>query len=592
MNALIRQLACFIGLLLFSFSLNAQTLPANRSVDWSLAGIRGPLPSIPTVVSIVTFGGVGDGSTPNDQAFTQAVNSLSGGPGVIFFPSGDYLFNAPIDLESNTILQGASIDSTTLRFDLGGSDHAIRITGKDNLGTTTIPIDVNKDALVVPVDDPTGFAVGDYVKISEDDVSLVTSNWAEGSTGQIARIESISGSDFTLESPLRRDYLISRTPELEKLEMVTNVGIEDLRIVRVDATSGQTSNIYFNYAANCWVSCVESNRCNFSHVELSNSTNIEVKGSYFHDAFDYGNGGKAYGVTLHFTSGENLVENNIFDHLRHSMLLQAGANGNVLAYNYSRDPFWTGVILPSNSAGDAVLHGNYPYANLFEGNIIQNIVIDDSHDINGPYNTFFRNRAELYGIFMNNSPASDDQNFIGNEIPNTSGSLLGLYALSGSGHFEHGNNHQGTIKPTGTSALPDTSYYLDTIPEWFQNNSNWPPIGTPNPMGDFDIEAKDRFDNGILVACLAEEDTTISVNELAKVENSLVIFPNPAENELFLQTDAPVTGYRISTLQGQLVREEKLSELRIDLSTLEGGVYLIDIFLENQLPISRKLIRK
>ena len=68
-----------------------------------------------------------------------------------------------------------------------------------------------------------------------------------------------------------------------------------------------------------------------------------------------------------------------------------------------KDPFWTGTVLPSDAAGDLVLHGNYPYANLFEGNILQNLVVDDSHGLNGPYNTFFRNRADNYGIVMSNA---------------------------------------------------------------------------------------------------------------------------------------------------------------------------------------------
>ena len=91
---------------------------------------------------------------------------------------------------------------------------------------------------------------------------------------------------------------------------------------------------------------------------------------------------------LHFTTNECLVEDNIFNHLRHSMILQAGANGNIFSYNYSYDPYWTGVFFPANSAGEIVLHGNWPYANLFEGNDVGNIVIDNSHDANGPHNTF------------------------------------------------------------------------------------------------------------------------------------------------------------------------------------------------------------
>src|SRR5690606_35679977 len=152
------------------------------------------------------------------------------------------------------------------------------------------------------------------------------------------------------------------------------------------------------------------------------------------DGFSYGSGGKAYGVCLQFGTGDCIVENNYFNHLRHSILMQAGVNGNAIGYNYSVDPYWTDVSLPANSAGDIVFHGNYPYMNLVEGNNCQHIVIDDSHGKNGPYNTLLRNRSDLYGLFMNSNPATDSVNFIGNEVTNT-GFLLGLYILSGNGHF-------------------------------------------------------------------------------------------------------------------------------------------------------------
>jgi len=91
------------------------------------------------------------------------------------------------------------------------------------------------------------------------------------------------------------------------------------------------------------------------------------------------------------------------------VLLQSGANGNVISYNYSLNPNQSDSP-PANGAGDLVLHGNYPFANLFEGNICQNVMIDASHGINGPYNTFFRNRVQLYGIIMSPSPATDSMN--------------------------------------------------------------------------------------------------------------------------------------------------------------------------------------
>ncbi len=104
--------------------------------------------------------------------------------------------------------------------------------------------------------------------------------------------------------------------------------------------------------------------------------------------------------------------------LRHAMMVKTGANGNVFSYNYSKNvrrSEW-----PNNYGGDISLHGHYSYANLFEGNIVQNIMIDHYWGPSGPLNTFFRNRAELYGIIMTGGDptTSDMQNFVGNEITN------------------------------------------------------------------------------------------------------------------------------------------------------------------------------
>ena len=185
-----------------------------------------------------------------------------------------------------------------------------------------------------------------------------------------------------------------------------------------------------------------------------------------------------------------MVENNQFEHLRHSVLLQSSSNGNVISYNYSRDPYWTGVFLPANSAGDLVLHGNYPYMNLFEGNICQNIVIDNSHGINGKFNTFLRNRAELYGLFMNISPASDSQNFVGNEMTNT---LIGMKSIAGNGHFDYGNKLRGNISPVGTNGIPANSLYLQSAKPVFWNPVKPFPIAG-NPM-DYNTIQNKAFDN-------------------------------------------------------------------------------------------------
>ena len=96
---------------------------------------------------------------------------------------------------------------------------------------------------------------------------------------------------------------------------------------------------------------------------------------------------------------------------------QTGVNGNVIAYNYSIEP--NRSEFPAEASADISLHGHYPFSNLFEGNIVQNIQIDLTHGPNGPFNTFFRNRAELYGIVMSSGIVQNDSiNELQEEIQN------------------------------------------------------------------------------------------------------------------------------------------------------------------------------
>jgi len=253
------------------------------------------------------------------------------------------------------------------------------------------------------------------------------------------------------------------------------------------------------------------------------------------------------------TSSECKIENNIFKHLRHSMILQAGANGNVFTYNYSTDPYWETSYSPPNSAGDVVLHGNYPYRNLFEGNVVQNIVIDNSHGSNGPYNTFLRNRAALYGIFMSadNSPS---QNFLGNEIPLAT-PPYGLYLLQGVDHFEYGNNHRGVIIPSGTQQFDDSSYAFKSKPA-FLLQSSWRGIGTPNAMNAHGNSATYRMARSVPFAttCGANIPPTVSFwkseDTVHEIDGQIVVciqieWPDAARHLVHVSVDESQSSARI-----------------------------------------------
>jgi hypothetical protein len=463
------------------------------------------------------FGATGNGTTNDQPAVMNAIASLGGNAGYIYFPPGNYLFTAPVTLPDSVILKGHSSDSTTLLFNLGGQAlNCINVYGNYDPLLVQLNSGYIKDSHWVIADSAFLFSPSDYFEIIQnngawDDQPI---SWAANSVGQIGRVDHVSRDTIFLEGPLRISYENTLNPRIRKIFPRVNTGIECLKIKRLDqATSG--SNILLSYAANCYVRGVESDVSNAAHVDIVNSTRILVDGSYFHHAFQYDGGSKrGYGVTLNNHSGECLITNNIFRYLRHAMMVKTGANGNVISYNYSREVNRT--EWPFNYGGDISLHGHYPFANLFEGNVVQNIIIDHYWGPSGPNNTFFRNRAETYGIIFTagNPTTSDYQHIVGNDVDYTGISFIGgPYSITGTNHIQHGNNIEGTIQPPGTNSLADTTYYLEGEPVFWDISDGWPSLGIPNPLLTGSNPARTRwFSGGSKTVCPLKKSWNGSVS--------------------------------------------------------------------------------
>jgi hypothetical protein len=447
------------------------------------------------VINVRDFGATGNGKINDYPAVDSAISSLKEVGGVIFFPEGTYLIKSPLNIPSGVVLRGEFPKRSLLIFDFVGD--AIKIFGK-NVNTWTpliLPSDIHSDR--ISVSNPNLFSVGGYAVIRQanDPSWNIKDRWAEYSAGQIINITDIKGNILFLERPLRHNYSLKRNPEIGPFIPNERSGVENLKIERrISGTNRERDNkhtIHFYCASNGWVKGVHSYKAFGSHVAITNSTKVEVAGCFFDDACEYDTGGSGGGVRVQSRSGECLIENNIFRRLRHSILLQSGANGNVFGYNYSCE---TRSSSHPSFAGDISLHGNYPYANLFEGNIVEHIWIDRSHrGRNGPFNTFFRNRAEKCGFNMSDRKA-DNQNIIGNEL--FGGNILSKmavgngYRLAGKGHFTYGNNTiAGGLQPAKTKDLTDYSYYLNSNPEEIPEKPKWwtipdafPVIGPPHPL--------------------------------------------------------------------------------------------------------------
>ncbi len=572
------QLVLVLGL--FSFDAISQVLPTNRRVDWSIAGLRDTTTIGFNFYDALNEGFVNDGVNANDVALADFL-AIHTEPLILFFPAGDYLFNESIQMRSDLVIRGAGATETNFNFDLSGSGHSVMFMGSGFTSTTELLNSALKDERAFDVQDGSGFSVGDWVHLTQDDSDLVTSSWGIGTVGQIMKIISIQNNTFELASEFRMTYDLARNPKITGFIPINNAGIECIQFNLTDDTAPEQSSIFFfQRAVDCWVKGVESTSTTFSHFEGRICSNLSVTNSFFHHAFDYGGGGRAYGVMLHFSTNECLVYHNTFEHLRHSMIVQAGANGNVFAYNRSIDPYWDeGIFFPSNSAGDMVLHGNYPFANLFEQNDGQNIVIDNSHGANGPFNTFFRNRASLFGIFFSDN-TSPSQNFIGNEIPNTNAPYsLVNYNVLGSNHFIFGNNNKGSIDPVGTDQLPDETYFFSTGAP-----SEIPPIyfasfGPPNIINEGMITTTIYADesNYFAGSCHTEADLGTVDHE----ENfHSIIYPNPANLDITISVLMSYPAkYEIVDLSGKIIQSGQVSDSnhKVSVQKIDSGIYLLKL---------------
>ncbi len=495
-NSIFRTVLGCCGLLLGVAGIQAAPIiPEPRSFPeaWQNAGYSGEIPTPETILSVRSFGAVGDGTANDQPAVAAAIAALNDDPGVVYFPPGTYRIGSPISVPSGVVLRGHRPADTELRFDF--VDHAIRFTGTQTGSWIDVTETAERQTDQMRLADASTFAVGDYALLTQDDDPAwnITDSWAMGSAGQVVKIVEKAGNRVWLDRPLRHDYPALRNPRIRKLSPVRNAGIENIRLSRLLAGDNASRNnrhtVLFSHAVNCWMRGVHSRMAFGSHVSLDYSSGVEITGCFFDAAHEHDGGGSGYGVRFQFRSGECLLENNIFRKLRHAILLQAGPNGNVIGYNYNREG-------KSDShpdyASDISLHGNYPYANLFEGNLVEHIWIDNSHDgANGPLNTFFRNQARIAGFNMRDA-AADSQNIVGGEFERGSFFFAQIvagdgYRLAGSDHLTYANESIADgLQPTGTDDLSDFSYYLNekptahpVLPDWWNIPETLPIAGPP-----------------------------------------------------------------------------------------------------------------
>ena len=354
-------------------------LGSNRAIDWSHAGVGG-IPARATRCASLT-------SSATLARINAALASCPSGETVYLAP-GTYAITGTVYIPSNVTLRGAGADLTILNATgRGGGDVISLGSGSVNYKPSKILRGAAAGSTSIEVDDSSGIRPGMYLAIAEINNSAYVSaagsggncNWCDGdwsSTGSLARgqivvVTGVSGRTIAISPGLYSAY--TNEPVAVPFSMAESyAGAEDLQVYAND--TGYAANFGMSACAYCWIKGVESNYTDGDHVEVYWGFHDEIRDSYFSNAFLHHPGAHDSEIQLGFKTSASLVENNIIVRAHMSVILEWGAAGNVVAYNYTTGEFDSGAT--GLDTGGIDFHGAHPQFNLLEGNVVTEIAED------------------------------------------------------------------------------------------------------------------------------------------------------------------------------------------------------------------------
>ncbi len=398
-------------------------LSPSRAVDWTGAG-AGSIPNRTTICSTVN---------PGDSLATLNAD-IAACPAnqVVYMNAGSYSFPGQIYFNNvnNVTLRGAGPDQTFINFtaqggctglhadvcivsgdtgDYAGTPSNVATwTGGYSQGDTTITIGS------VTTGSISNLQVGSLIILDQQDDATDTGNFlSSGSSGangdfsqqgkvagrsgrgqnQLVTVTSISGSGpWTIGiSPglYAPNWRSGQNPNIWWANGLpaTGIGIENLSLNHAGSNGSGVygMGIQFVNATHSWVSNVRSlNDSNgvSQHMETFQSSHITFQNDYIYGSNPASEG---YGFACDFSSADNLVINNVSNHVAAPLITQ-GCVGTVFAYNYAVDDYFG----PGSWQGQDSHHSVGDEYNLYEGNQTLGLSADDIHGTSDML-TFFRN---------------------------------------------------------------------------------------------------------------------------------------------------------------------------------------------------------
>jgi hypothetical protein len=437
-------------LLCTTFSVGDQlwsdVLDSSRAVNWTGAG-AGPIPdaSWPMCSTAACQAlcpnapqaspaacKVGTVTMANIQSAVTSASASTYVP----IPAGTFTgLSGSVNMKSNVALRGAGADQTILKFKSGGGsgcatggffcisngDNGDYQLGTTNQGTWTAPSYAQgSNQITLSMTKGSAPAVGNLMVLFQKDPSSdpgtiwncqadpCSSEQQPGQNGptnssqtQTVTVTAVSGSGpytvtFTpaLYSPI---WSGSSSPGAywSAIPPITGVGIENMTLdasATTDSPGSAGTLIQIFWGSYNWITGVRTLNTGTppyrNNIWLYQSAHNTIESNYVYgsDGWDL-----SYGIEISYESSDNLADNNILQHTATAEIVNGG-EGNVYAYNYSVDNYYTAQgSAPSFQQADSYpIHQDGSYYNLYEGNVGAKFVGDVIHGT-GWMNTAFRN---------------------------------------------------------------------------------------------------------------------------------------------------------------------------------------------------------
>jgi hypothetical protein len=393
--------------------------PQKWAVPWNTAGVVGGIPNRTIICSTTACATATSAGTSATLAQLNAALASCPSGDVVQLAAGTYLISGTITLKSNCTLRGAGTltSSGTIINAHGTSGAVINFGGTgpnfSSPASATITSGATAGSTSIVMSSVSGISIGSLLAISEVNdpvyVSIHSIQNPSGCTfcdgtgdsgvrtrGQVVQVTNIAGTTLTITPALYTNYGTATGTGSALAYYYTPVvyaGVELLQIYANGTGYARTYDMTATYS--CWISKVMDNYTDGDHVDVYWGLNDEIRDSYFSNAYGHSPGGADSDIDLLNKTSNTLVENNIVERLHVGIMLEWGAAGDVVAYNYSVGNFdcgsCNGTSAPTAILGSFVEHGAHPQFNLYEGNV-GNTITEDSFWGSGANETLYRNQ--------------------------------------------------------------------------------------------------------------------------------------------------------------------------------------------------------